>query len=1292
MARRDDKTRCQTVVDKYIEFAKKYASRAQYKHALEILLPTGTMFEYLEGRIPNPAYAYIKIADISELDEKEYINTEIGHRRTRLGAKIDQVTLDVRREAYQSSKLEDLYSCVIDWTDDDETRRLYEERLLQHAYEALAVLEPSKKSEKREKVQSLARGLVILKHPFSLAWKITLEWKDVEEIKDLDSGLLREFITHFPEDGLSKVLRGYLESDLSPFPSPSVALEDAEVEDFTPMTSEDRLILMTEGMADCSSSIIASRMMGEYFSHLEEYEGAVTVARGAQKHLTVESNISGLGFSNSTDAIDVILATALVQYQAPRHHPEARSLFNAVLLHKPAQMSALIGVGLILEEEEDYSEAISFLGRALKRKSDPRIKAEVAWCKLLTGDRETALYELEGCLPEMRGSDVKTKTLRAQTLYRIGVCIWELDKSRGARKARNGAYSKFLAALQADLTFAPAYTSLGIYYADYAKDKKRARRCFQKAVELSGSELKSAQRLADSFANSEEWDLVETIAQRVIESGKVKPAPGSKKKGVSWPFAALGTVQLNRQEYTKSVVSFQSALRISPNDYHAWIGIGEAYQNSGRYIAATRAFEQAQTLLSNPNYQNTENDWFCQYMLANVKRELGEYETAVEGYEGVLSSRPLEIGVTVALLQTFVESAWRSIEIGHFERSVHLAKNAIRLASTFTNRYSAFSLWKAVGDACSIFTFVHAYTAKFPLQEVQTILGSNLTLDEHDLISLDKVDIQALHAQSDDEKSGSSLELILYAHLLAHKRSIQASLDDLHARAVAWYNLGWAEFRAYFCGIERGLALKGGAMRYLKASVQCFKRAIELEAGNSEFWNSLGIVTVDLNPKVAQHSFVRSLHLNERSPRVWANLGTFYLMQEDYELANHAFTRAQSADPDYAHAWVGQGILAHRFEDFGEFHGLCAHAFAIAESSSTIVKQQYTISAFDHLMLPSSSGEAVANLQPQFALKQLQCQLPSDFAFRHISSLFSERVADMDSATESLQAICSALEAEYEATEEPNVLLRFSEAKSDLGRVLLAQQDFSSAAEEAETALSLSADEEPPSTRRAKLRLSANLTAGLAYYHQGLMDSAIGMFRNALEETQDDPDIICLLVQVLWAKGGDEARIIARDQLLNCVNKFPGHFDASILLGVIATLDGDPDEIQAILPRLQGLRTQEMLNTTKQQQVARLLIAIEFLNFGKMDSDSSVKNEVTTSVMLSPSQPDTWAQLAEGRQELYPSEMAKLTALRSVHRGLLKADDLCQAYSRTNRLDDAQRAIMVAPWVKQGWEVFSSEI
>ena len=74
--------------------------------------------------------------------------------------------------------------------------------------------------------------------------------------------------------------------------------------------------------------------------------------------------------------------------------------------------------------------------------------------------------------------------------------MWETDSSKAARRERDGAYSKFLAAIKTNVNFAPAYSSLGLYYADYAKDKKRARQCFQKEFELATAETEAARRLA----------------------------------------------------------------------------------------------------------------------------------------------------------------------------------------------------------------------------------------------------------------------------------------------------------------------------------------------------------------------------------------------------------------------------------------------------------------------------------------------------------------------------------------------------------------------------------------------------------------------------------------------------------------------------------------------------------------------------------------------------------------------------------------------------------------------------
>ena len=1280
---------------KYTGNAKKYGSRAQYKHSLEALLPTATLYDYLEGRIFQPALTYSNIADIVEAEEKEKINTEIGQRRTRLGARIDQVTSEVKREVLENSPLESLYENIINWTHDDEIRRKYEEKLLQHAYDTLIAIPTAKKAAKRKEVQKMAQGLVILKHPFLLAWTIDLEWKDVADIEELDVGLFREFISLFPDRGLSKVLRGFLDSSVSPFPKlPDSALERNEKGgDIPPLSGENELILMTQGIEESSSSNLAHRIMGLTYLHLEEYEGAAATARLGLQRVSIECNMSGLALENSLDALRIVLGTALIQFQAPRHHPEAMKLFENVLHRKPIEGSALIGIGLIFEEQEEYVKAIDFFDRALKRNSDPKIKAEAAWCKALNGDSETGLHELEVCLPNMEGPDTRAKMLRAQTLYRIGMCIWNLETSSKARKNREGAYARFIASLQVDLNYAPAYTILGIFYADYGRDKKRARKCFQKAFELSSSEVEAAERLAQSFAKSGEWDLVEIVAQRVVESGRVRAAPGSKKKGLSWPFAALGVVQLNNQEYSKSVTSFQSALRSSPKDYHYWVGLGESYHNSGRYIAATKAFEHAEELEESSEDTNGKDRWFSKYMLGNVKRELGQYDGAIVGYQEVLKMRPSDYAVSIALLQSLVEGAWHSIEVGFFGRATDAASEAIEVAKDIAEGHNeAFNLWKVVGDACSIFTYASAYASKLPTQILLSLLKADVDLQAYNILAeIDGINDETLQTIFEpNPKTPSPLQLSISAAILAQKRAIHVCANNVNSRAVAWYNLGWTEYRAHVCiEKESGADSKKKHVKYLKASVQAFKRAIEHEAGNAEFWNSLGIVTTELNSRVSQHSFVRSLYLNDKNARVWTNLGTLYLIQNDFQLANDAYTRAQSSDPDYAQAWLGQGLLAMQLGEVNEARSLFTHAFEIADSSSTMVKRQFAMSTFDYLFSSPVINTASA-IQPLFALHQLRSQVSADFAFQHLSSLFAERIGDFGDAASTLDLVASNLEAEYETSESPVLLMRFAIAKSDLGRIQLAQQDFEAAAENAETALNLSEEEDVKNKARQRVRLSAHMSAGLAYYYQGMMDQAISMFRSALEETQGNPDIVCLLAQVLWAKGGDDERAVAREQLFDCVEKHPGHSGAIILLGVIAVLDDDGDTIEAVTADLEGLRTRDSLTSQDLAKVTQLLATIAALFPGEGGQNASEISQATSTIMLAPSQPRGWSQLADSSEESYPAEMAVLTATKACPPGgTLSATDLSKAYSGTGRFDDAQRAVMIAPSTTHGWEALT---
>ncbi|KAF2962691.1 hypothetical protein GQX73_g10882 [Xylaria multiplex] len=1309
----NDMYKCQDVIDKFVDFARAQGDRSQYIQALNIILPDSPIYPALEGRLPHPARTYETMAQIIEVDEKKRINTLIGERRTRLGAKLSDVTVEVNREVLCQSKLAWIYEQLILWTNDDDIRRQYEEKLLQFRYDRLLVTPAAEKGAELKVVQKLANDMVIIKHPFKLAWDIAIEWQDCKEIKDWDVNVLNEYCAHFPDSDLYRVLTGFMTSDLSPFPKKTddapakveVTQSEDESEDdeeggaptsVIPYTDEDRLLMMTEGISS-TNSLLAHRLMGEYYQHLEEHESNVELMRKAMNIMATETEKTGKVFTNTSQAFTIYLGTALVFYQSPRNHAEAKVLFEGVLGVDPTSTSAMIGVGLIYEEEEEFDHAIDFLNRALKGdETNLRVRAEVGWLYALKGDYIRGKSELESLLPPMISQPV-SKDLLAQTQYRLGCCIWNIDPSKAARKSRDGAYTHFIDALKSNFSYAPAYSSLGVYYADYAKDRKRARRCFLKAVELSSAEVESAERLARSFADDGDWDRVELVAQRVVDSGRVKPPPGSKKKGISWPLSALGVAELNKQDYSKAIVSFQQALRISPNDYHSWVGLGESYHNSGRYIAATKAIQNAQGLEVAMDTKDLSDTWFTKYMLGNVKRELAEFDEAVDLYHEVIIQRPNEEGVAIALMQTLVENALDCIDKGLFGKSVELATKMLSFAPSVSEPIThTFNFWKAVGDACSVFSQVQNHACDLPVDDIRKILNLGVDQDAayailHDADGVGHEVVFAKGKFPEDEQLGVDLTRTLHATILAHKRAIHLTAQDAHAQAVAYYNLGWAENRAHLC-LPSALRLQSS--RYQKAAIRCFKRAIELEAGNPDFWNSLGLVTSEINPSVAQHAFVRALFLNERSPLAWTNLGTLALLQNDLQLANEAFTRAQSNDPDYAHAWVGQGFVALLYGDAREARGLFTHAMDISESSSLITRRQYPISMFDHILTTPTQANVSTLIQPLFALGQLKRLRPQDLAYQHLWALFQERTDDGRNAITTLEAACSQLEASYEATESADSLARFALAKADLARSYLASGDNAAAIECGELALELSSDdsaEELTAEQRRKARLSTHLTVGLAQYFSGQPDAAVNYFEAALEESGNDPNAACLLAQVLWATSTEDAREKARTILFEIIEQDASHVQSVVLLGIIALLDADDESLEAVISELHTLRTSDKATDTEHAQIGEIFRAVAALNENSTEED--VLTQIQDDVMMYPYLPYGWSRLAEVSGEKYPADMALNVALKSIPpKGELGAADLANAYAGTGSVADAQTAILIAPWSISGWESLGSAV
>ncbi|KAG6011065.1 hypothetical protein E4U21_000096 [Claviceps maximensis] len=1301
--------KAQDVVEKFIDYVRVNGDKPQYADALWIQLPESPLYPILEGRFPHPASTYETIAHTMAEFEKKRMNILVGERRTRLGVRLSDVKVEAKREVYAESRLEHIYRQLINWTNNDDLRRDTEEKLLSYCHDRLLVTPAGPlKAEEHAKVLKLANDMVAIKHPYKLAWDIAIDWQDHKDIGSWDVNLLQDYCKFFPDSDTYKVITGFLTSNFSPFPvfseiQPNKAakiddLDDSEDEDddggvptsFVPLTDEDRSIMISEGTTG-NESIFAYRLAGAYFLQIGEFEGAVELMRKARSFVAKEEPKIGVKFKNTDSAYSLCLATSLVYYQSPRHHQEAKSLFDKVLEQDATSTAALIGVGLIFEEEEEYDQAIDFLERALKRDGlNLKVRSEAAWVKALKGDWQAAKDEISECLPLLQTKMHVDKELLADTQYRMGCCIWNLDSSRQARKQRKGecAYGYWLNALNTNMNHASTYTSLGIFYYDYAKDRRRARRCFQKALELSAAEVIAAERLASSFAEDGDWERVELVAKRVIDSGKVKPPPGSKRKGISWPFAAMGVAELNKQDFHKAIVSFQAALRLSPNDYHSWVGLGESYHNSGRFIAATKAILNAQSLEHQVGADVAADTWFTKYMLGNIKRELGQYDESIASYQDVIVTHPEEQGVIIALMQTMVENALASVEKGLFGKAVQLGIEVIEFAcATPGDVKQLFNFWKSLAEATSIFCSVQSRVADLPSEQLKSLLSSGDQQAYELFATVDKVGTDVVYAQGlypQDEQVGIDVTRVLHATILSCKQAIHVSVGDIHAQAVAHYNLGWAEYRAHTC---LPASLRKKSNNYLKASVRAFKRAIELESGNPDFWNALGVITAEINPRVSQHAFVRSLHLNERSPVAWTNFGVVALLSGDFTLAKEAFTRGQSADPEYTHAWLGQGLIALLFGNIKEARNLFTHAMEISEASSVSTRKHYSSSIFDYVLTAPANDTVASSLQPLFALSQVQSMRPRDLAFSHLSAMFEERIQNSSTATKILEKLCSTIENDYERTASPASLAQVILARTDLSRVLLATGNYEQAIEGGETVLDLSSKvtgSELTEEQRKSVRLTAHLTLGLGKYFLGQYQEAETYFESALEESGNNPDTTCLLAQVLWAQGSEDSRDRAREALFGVIESQPDHVQSVLLLGVVALLDQDEGSLEAVVEELQGLRTNDQITSAEQSQIGEVLRSIAGLATGHTEQD--MIQQIQEDVMLYPHLPHGWSSLAEVTGNEHTAQMALGVAARAIPpRGSLEADELAKAYAGTGKVADAQRAAILSPWSDSSW-------
>ena len=402
----------------------------------------------------------------------------------------------------------------------------------------------------------------------------------------------------------------------------------------------------------------------------------------------------------------------------------------------------------------------------------------------------------------------------------------------------------------------------------------------------------------------------------------------------------------NRDNFGPAIISLQIALRADGNDFRTWTRLGEAYAKSGRPVAALKALAHAASI--------SPDEWTCAFLMGVVHHQMGQYELAITKYEQILVHHPDEPGVLLSLADAFLALGRSQFSTGFITRSDSSFASSIAICLGAIDASTSFRrvAWKTVADAL----FELSKTAVFANEEV--VRDAVLRL------------CKALIFDGD----GSPLERTISG--VGTYTSIASRLEEnVGGRTVLWLAAAAYQFRVELCDhdddthasalFDFSVVLHRAASNgqkddqdvILDQAGEALKLALKKDPSNELFWNALGTINFERNPKLAQHSYIRALELDPKvrfsswtfvlgflfhvlqSATIWTNLGLFYLHHGSPELSNSALYRAQILDPECSLAWVGQAFVAIVNGHAPEAKSLLEHAISLLPPIVSVQKR-----------------------------------------------------------------------------------------------------------------------------------------------------------------------------------------------------------------------------------------------------------------------------------------------------------------------------------------------------------------
>ena len=1066
-------------------------------------VPNGPYYKLLESFLPEPSEVYARHIENQAKETKNLINQLIGKRRFRLGATVQEVTKEAQWEVYSNSHLPDLYREYIDCVKDDALRRVYEEKYLDLLYTILQVSPSESKPQYRDEVWSLAKGLVAIGAPIELAWMIHLDWMDYFDLNEaVHSFNIIEFSSIFPNHWLTLLLQALKQSDVldiwatvygessntNGYLATGVSSGNLEGSFNTHKASLDDLVsLLTPKILNLPHPII-SRIAAVCHLLLEEYDSAIIYVQQTNDMLTRLQRSTDIKIAKSRVNTDFLTATTQIFYEVPRHQGNAKDTLTRLVSEQPHYRPPRISLALLNLEMGDDDECAEQCRNILSDNATS-LAALTIYAKCLIRRKEFLAgdEQLDIALRLLEKAVFDGNRYKAEIYWLKGHSIWLNDEIVD----KSSAYEFFATSLKFNPNYANNYTSLGLFYKHFARQLDRASRCFQKAFELEPTQIDSARELAIQYADSRQWDVVEAIASRSIlaESSNIK-------QRYSWPYRTLGMAEIMRKEYRRAISHFQTALRISPMDGQCWLGLGEAYSGSGRGKAAEKAFERA--------FQLDKSIWHAQFLLADLKRQNKEYSEAATILQNINQKERAEFAIMALLLQVLVEWTSADINRGYIGFAMNHLKHAADISIALLKMESSSTITlQAVGDLCDLYSKFDA--PSFDLELLKAALKGIIYDPEDSLLP----NHAFLSEEYPDLDCWNSLEPLTGLECMHAVRLI--SVTKIHrgrlATGSAWYQLGISyKNLSFFCE-----ELKN---EFRTSSVNCFKRALQSDSRNPQFWNALGVLNSTLSPRASEIAFGRSLHLNPKDADTWRNLSVLYQMHGKTDLQASAFSQSQSIEPNLALTWllrsyiaISSGVsntdsfelLKHTLETFGPFHHVLLALLSLVSWRQCIAEDN------------AVSGSILNNAR--YLIEKISKRNLTSPILLLLAQL-DELLGDLIKQASTLEKISEQLEAEYENSEDEATLQFYKVTQALLARTYCLNGNFEAATSYSEAVINLTENAERSPVDIIHLSAKAILAISLSF--QNDFDGAIKAMEEVVDQSPPAWQLTSLLAKLCW--------------------------------------------------------------------------------------------------------------------------------------------------------------------------------